>query len=137
MFISRLPGRSLAKNQAMWLCNTHQADSKVFTRSLLAKVSNLYFELELIFFHYRDLIIVFGFSVFLDVIIIGILSECCYSGKVSIFIFFSYFLVIIFSKCVNKRKFLFLGLYCNLQTVICFPYLGGIVELGVTELVSI
>lgn len=57
-----LPGRSLAKNQTMWLCNAHQADSKVFTRSLLAKSAAI-------------------------------------------------------------------------QTVICFPYLGGVVELGVTELV--
>ncbi|KAI8545123.1 hypothetical protein RHMOL_Rhmol07G0018200 [Rhododendron molle] len=52
-----LPGRALANSQAIWLCNAHSADSKVFSRSLLAK------------------------------------------------------------------------------TVICFPHLGGVIELGVTELV--
>uniref|UniRef100_A0A166FMF6 BHLH domain-containing protein n=1 Tax=Daucus carota subsp. sativus TaxID=79200 RepID=A0A166FMF6_DAUCS len=34
-----LPGRSLAKNQTTWLCNANYADSKVFNRVLLAKVS--------------------------------------------------------------------------------------------------
>nr|GMC87321.1 putative anthocyanin regulator [Ipomoea batatas] len=58
-----LPGRALSKNQSIWLCNAHQADSRIFTRSLLAKAS--------------------------------------------------------------KRL-----------TVICFPYLGGIIELGATDLVS-
>ncbi|KAL2453947.1 Transcription factor GLABRA 3 [Abeliophyllum distichum] len=52
-----LPGRTLAKNQTVWLCNAHRADTKVFSRSLLAK------------------------------------------------------------------------------TIVCFPHLGGVVELGVTELV--
>ncbi|KAF3448573.1 hypothetical protein FNV43_RR09286 [Rhamnella rubrinervis] len=52
-----LPGRTLANDQPIWLCNAHFADSKVFSRSLLAK------------------------------------------------------------------------------TVVCFPFLGGVVELGVTELV--
>ncbi|GFZ01373.1 basic helix-loop-helix (bHLH) DNA-binding superfamily protein [Actinidia rufa] len=33
-----LPGRTLANGQLNWLCNAHYADSKVFTRSLLAKV---------------------------------------------------------------------------------------------------
>lgn len=55
-----LPGRTLAKNQVTWLCNAHQADSKVFPRSLLAKSASI-------------------------------------------------------------------------QTVVCFPHLGGVVELGVTE----
>lgn len=55
-----LPGRTLAKNQITWLCNAHQADSKVFPRSLLAKSASI-------------------------------------------------------------------------QTVVCFPHLGGVVELGVTE----
>ncbi|CAI0476251.1 unnamed protein product [Linum tenue] len=32
-----LPGRSLANRQQIWLCNAYCADSKVFTRSLLAK----------------------------------------------------------------------------------------------------
>uniref|UniRef100_A0A2N9FVL4 BHLH domain-containing protein n=1 Tax=Fagus sylvatica TaxID=28930 RepID=A0A2N9FVL4_FAGSY len=32
-----LPGRTLAKGQTIWLCNAHFADSKVFSRSLLAK----------------------------------------------------------------------------------------------------
>nr|GMC80746.1 putative anthocyanin regulator [Ipomoea batatas] len=57
-----LPGRALSKNQSIWLCNAHQADSRIFTRSLLAKAS--------------------------------------------------------------KRL-----------TVVCFPYLGGIIELGATDLV--
>lgn len=57
-----LPGRTLAKGQSIWLCNAHFADSKVFSRSLLAKSASI-------------------------------------------------------------------------QTVVCFPFLGGVIELGVTELV--
>uniref|UniRef100_A0A5B7AIY1 Putative myc-like anthocyanin regulatory protein n=1 Tax=Davidia involucrata TaxID=16924 RepID=A0A5B7AIY1_DAVIN len=57
-----LPGRTLAKGQPIWLCNAHYADSKVFSRSLLAKSASI-------------------------------------------------------------------------QTVVCFPFLGSVVELGVTELV--
>lgn len=56
-----LPGKTLATNQTIWLCNAHQAESRVFSRSLLAKSASI-------------------------------------------------------------------------QTVICFPYLGGVIELGVTEL---
>ncbi|XVF80066.1 hypothetical protein PTKIN_Ptkin15bG0040800 [Pterospermum kingtungense] len=52
-----LPGRALANGETIWLCNAQNADSKIFSRSLLAK------------------------------------------------------------------------------TVLCFPYLGGVIELGVTELV--
>ena len=33
-----LPGRALANDQPIWLYNAHSADSKVFSRSLLAKV---------------------------------------------------------------------------------------------------
>lgn len=58
-----LPGRSLAKNQTIWLCNAHYADSKVFSRTLLAKSASI-------------------------------------------------------------------------QTVVCFPYSGGVIELGTTDLVS-
>ncbi|KAI4303368.1 hypothetical protein MLD38_039009 [Melastoma candidum] len=57
-----LPGRSLANNQTIWLCNAQHADGKVFSRSLLAKSASI-------------------------------------------------------------------------QTVVCFPYLGGVIELGVTDLV--
>ncbi|KAJ8526926.1 hypothetical protein K7X08_029403 [Anisodus acutangulus] len=57
-----LPGKTLATNQTTWLCNAHQAESRVFSRSLLAKSASI-------------------------------------------------------------------------QTVVCFPYLGGVIELGVTELV--
>nr|GLL45195.1 bHLH1 transcription factor [Ipomoea trifida] len=58
-----LPGKALAKNQTVWLCNAPQADGRVFTRTLLAKA-------------------------------------------------------------------------INVQTVVCFPHLGGVIELGVTELVK-
>ncbi|KAL4621939.1 hypothetical protein ACB092_06G263200 [Castanea dentata] len=58
-----LPGRALASGQTIWLSNAQYADSKIFSRSLLAKSASI-------------------------------------------------------------------------QTVICFPYLGGVIELGVTELVS-
>ncbi|PRQ58069.1 putative transcription factor bHLH family [Rosa chinensis] len=58
-----LPGRALANGKSIWLCNAQYADSKVFSRSLLAKSASI-------------------------------------------------------------------------QTVVCFPYLGGVVELGVTELVA-
>ncbi|KAL8087815.1 hypothetical protein AgCh_037814 [Apium graveolens] len=37
-FWNHLPGRSLAKNQTIWLCNARYADSKVFCRTLLAKI---------------------------------------------------------------------------------------------------
>ncbi|XP_044477014.1 transcription factor EGL1-like isoform X2 [Mangifera indica] len=57
-----LPGRALVNGQPIWLCNAHYADSKVFSRSLLAKSASI-------------------------------------------------------------------------QTVVCFPYLQGVVELGVTDLV--
>lgn len=57
-----LPGKALTNNKPMWLCNAHSADSKVFSRSLLAKSASI-------------------------------------------------------------------------QTVLCFPYLGGVIELGVTDLV--
>lgn len=58
-----LPGRTLTTGQPTWLCNAHYADSKVFTRSLLAKSASI-------------------------------------------------------------------------QTVVCFPFRGGVIELGVTEQVS-
>ncbi|XAR70290.1 hypothetical protein NMG60_11027094 [Bertholletia excelsa] len=58
-----LPGRTMENGQLIWLCNAHYADSKVFSRSLLAKSASI-------------------------------------------------------------------------QTVVCFPFLGGVVELGVTELVA-
>nr|AAC39455.1 bHLH transcription factor JAF13 [Petunia x hybrida] len=57
-----LPGKSLARHETIWLCNAHQAESSVFSRSLIAKSASI-------------------------------------------------------------------------QTVVCFPYLGGVIELGVTELV--
>ncbi|KAL0408202.1 UNVERIFIED_CONTAM: Transcription factor GLABRA 3 [Sesamum radiatum] len=34
-----LPGRTLARNETVWLRNAHRADTKVFSRSLLAKAS--------------------------------------------------------------------------------------------------
>lgn len=58
-----MPGRALANGHHIWLCNAHHADSKVFTRSLLAKSASI-------------------------------------------------------------------------QTVVCFPLMGGVLELGVTELIS-
>ncbi|GLT67853.1 hypothetical protein SLA2020_401310 [Shorea laevis] len=57
-----LPGRTIANGQPIWLYNAHHADSKVFSRSLLAKSASI-------------------------------------------------------------------------QTVVCFPFLGGAIELGVTEMV--
>ncbi|XP_009112931.2 transcription factor EGL1 [Brassica rapa] len=36
-----IPGGALANGQPIWLCNAHTADSKVFTRSLLAKSASL------------------------------------------------------------------------------------------------
>ncbi|KAK8996673.1 hypothetical protein V6N11_081938 [Hibiscus sabdariffa] len=57
-----LPGRTFSSGQPVWLYNAHCADSKVFSRSLLAKSASI-------------------------------------------------------------------------QTVVCFPFLGGVIELGVTDLV--
>lgn len=39
LLVVRLPGRTLAKNDTVWLRNAHRADTKVFSRSLLAKAS--------------------------------------------------------------------------------------------------
>ncbi|XP_010553518.1 PREDICTED: transcription factor EGL1-like isoform X2 [Tarenaya hassleriana] len=55
-----LPGRTLESGETIWLCNAHNADSNVFSRSLLAKSASV-------------------------------------------------------------------------QTVVCFPFLGGVVEIGTTE----
>ncbi|XWS48921.1 hypothetical protein CRYUN_Cryun13aG0118400 [Craigia yunnanensis] len=57
-----LPGRTLSSGQPIWLCNAYYAESKLFSRSLLAKSASI-------------------------------------------------------------------------QTVVCFPFSGGVIELGVTELV--
>ncbi|KHG17443.1 Transcription factor GLABRA 3 -like protein [Gossypium arboreum] len=57
-----LPGKAFANGETIWLCNAQYADSKIFSRSLLAKSASI-------------------------------------------------------------------------QTVVCFPYLGGVIELGVTQLV--
>ena len=37
----RLPGRALADDRTIWLCNAQYAESTVFSRSLLAKVGLL------------------------------------------------------------------------------------------------
>nr|AAM22476.1 myc-like regulatory protein [Lotus uliginosus] len=58
-----LPGKALEIGETVWLCNAQQADSKFFSRSLLAKSASI-------------------------------------------------------------------------QTVVCFPYLGGVIEIGTTEVVS-
>uniref|UniRef100_A0A1J3J717 Transcription factor GLABRA 3 n=1 Tax=Noccaea caerulescens TaxID=107243 RepID=A0A1J3J717_NOCCA len=58
-----MPGRTFANGEPIWLCNAHTADSKVFSRSLLAKSASI-------------------------------------------------------------------------ETVICFPFLGGVLEIGTTEHVS-
>ncbi|KAL0327783.1 UNVERIFIED_CONTAM: Transcription factor GLABRA 3 [Sesamum angustifolium] len=60
-----LPGRTLARNETVWLRNAHRADTKVFSRSLLAKASE------------------------------------------------------------------------SFNTVVCFPHVGGAIELGTTELVGV
>lgn len=47
-----MPGRTFANGEPIWLCNAGTADSKVFGRSLLAKVSSSIcsFYLTLFFF---------------------------------------------------------------------------------------
>ncbi|KAL0329814.1 UNVERIFIED_CONTAM: Transcription factor GLABRA 3 [Sesamum radiatum] len=65
-----LPGRTLAKNQTIWLCNAHRADTKPKQHIAL---KNMF------------------------------LTEC---------------------------------IILNLQTIVCFPHLGGVIELGTTELVA-
>lgn len=42
----RLPGRALADDRTIWLCNAQYAESSVFSRSLLAKVGLLLVEWE-------------------------------------------------------------------------------------------
>jgi hypothetical protein len=39
LLLHSLPGGALANGQTIWLCDAQYADSKVFSRSLLAKVS--------------------------------------------------------------------------------------------------
>ncbi|KFK42564.1 hypothetical protein AALP_AA1G011600 [Arabis alpina] len=58
-----LPGKALANGETIWLCNAQHSESKLFTRSLLARSASI-------------------------------------------------------------------------QTVVCFPYLGGVIELGVTDLIA-
>ncbi|KAI5011569.1 hypothetical protein ZWY2020_013706 [Hordeum vulgare] len=40
-FVIRLPGRSFASNEPVWLCNAQCADTKTFQRSLLAKTTSI------------------------------------------------------------------------------------------------
>ncbi|KAL1556843.1 endoglucanase 3, variant 2 [Salvia divinorum] len=88
-----LPGRSYAENETIWLRNAHLADTKLFARSLLAKV---------------------GWECYLTL-------HC-----------FSFLCAYLYGRLLDSR-------YCfqsaSLQTVVCFPHLGGVVELGTTELV--
>ncbi|KAL0447947.1 UNVERIFIED_CONTAM: Transcription factor EGL1 [Sesamum latifolium] len=80
-----LPGRTLARNETVWLRNAHRADTKVFSRSLLAKASE-------------------SFNVLLS--------------EESVLLYLS-------PKYLNSA---------SVQTVACFPHLGGVIELGTTEL---
>ncbi|KAM1024954.1 hypothetical protein TB2_037568 [Malus domestica] len=84
-----LPGRTLANGKPTWLCNAHYVDSKVFSRSLLAKFAQSE-ELKHLFSVW------FSFDAWICT---------CHPQSASI------------------------------QTVVCFPFLGGVIELGVTELV--
>ncbi|KAG5563250.1 hypothetical protein RHGRI_005863 [Rhododendron griersonianum] len=96
-----LPGRTLSKGQPIWVCNAHYADSKVFSRSLLAKSASIQLKIE--------------------------------KGRTYIF-------HVTFTKA--RKILVYLDKVCShqiacfqLQTVVCFPFLGGVVELGVTDLV--
>ncbi|XP_076913657.1 transcription factor EGL1-like [Bidens hawaiensis] len=51
-----LPGRTMAKNTTSWLSNAHHADSKVFSRSLLAKSASI----QVLCFPYLEGIVEFG-----------------------------------------------------------------------------
>ncbi|KAL1569080.1 endoglucanase 3, variant 2 [Salvia divinorum] len=105
-----LPGRSYAENETIWLHNAHLADTKLFSRSLLAKASVELSEFDIM-------------SV-LDIWICPLagywecfLTACCFSF-VRLIIMAGYWI------CVTVTR-----------TVVCFPHLGGVVELGTTELV--
>ncbi|XP_052193135.1 transcription factor GLABRA 3 isoform X2 [Diospyros lotus] len=54
ILLHSLPGRSLATGQPIWLCNAHSADSKVFSRSLLAKSASI--QTVICFPHFRGVI---------------------------------------------------------------------------------
>ncbi|KAI3727628.1 hypothetical protein L6452_16246 [Arctium lappa] len=54
-----LPGRTLAKNTTSWLCNAHFAETKVFTRSLLAKSASIQ---TVVCFPYLEGIVEFGIT---------------------------------------------------------------------------
>ncbi|XP_071702496.1 transcription factor EGL1 [Rutidosis leptorrhynchoides] len=54
-----LPGRTLANSTTSWLCNAHHADSKVFSRSLLAKSASIQ---TVACFPYLEGVLEFGIS---------------------------------------------------------------------------
>ncbi|XP_024994512.1 transcription factor EGL1-like [Cynara cardunculus var. scolymus] len=54
-----LPGRTLAENTSCWLSNAHFADSKVFSRSLLAKSASIQ---TVVCFPYLEGIVEFGIT---------------------------------------------------------------------------
>ncbi|KAG6399328.1 hypothetical protein SASPL_140804 [Salvia splendens] len=105
-----LPGRSYAENETIWLRNAHLADTKLFSRSLLAKAS-----VEVSKFVIMSV---------LDICICALvgywecfLTACCFSF-VWLIIMAGYWIRVTVTR-----------------TVVCFPHLGGVVELGTTELV--
>ncbi|KAL6502332.1 endoglucanase 3 [Orobanche hederae] len=88
-----LPGRTLAKNRTIWLCNAHLTDTKFFSRSLLAK-------LELRLTVWNPVMEIWAYL----------------PGQLEL------------SPAVWNSS-------ASIQTIVCFPHLGGVVELGATELV--
>ncbi|KAL6979576.1 endoglucanase 3 [Sarracenia purpurea var. burkii] len=120
-----LPGRTLANGQPIWLCNAHHADSQVFSRSLLAKAS-------LCFLAETNLKSEKNSSWKLMYIMLKLTTQ---ELNVSFFGFFSPPHLVDFhrlscAECINSGYPVF-----DLQTVVCFPFLGGVIELGVTEMV--
>ncbi|KAJ0559171.1 putative transcription factor bHLH family [Helianthus annuus] len=97
-----LPGRTLAQNTVSWLSDAHLADSKVFSRSLLAKVS------------------VFFFFFFFITFFIFVLSIFLYN----LMMYMSWFFIATMTIFLKSA---------SIQTVVCFPYLEGLVEFGIAE----
>nr|KYP77070.1 Transcription factor EGL1 [Cajanus cajan] len=133
-----LPGRAVEIGETVWLCNAQHAESKVFSRSLLAKKETI---LQKGGKESKSSMDSLDVSIVLD----GyenarrkLLEKSLYGLKQSLhlqykkfndFLLSLGFLKSNYNNCVYCVKPVF-------QTVVCFPYRGGVIELGTTELVT-
>lgn len=145
MFL-RLPGRTYGLGQPIWVCHAHIADSKVFTRSLLAKVG-LCFLPEIWFLDWLKCSNGTRKTDHILSLVFLPLTELAPSSRARLFRYYILCFCMLFSEScsialyykLNSTKELSKSsnISCfELQTVVCFPFLGGVIELGVTDKVS-